>query len=103
MGRKGDSNKEMTSSEGTDKYAAGAYTVAGSTLFGPIYAIQADGACVITALKNADGEDIYCNLVANAVPLSAGELVFFRQVAHEITITVAPALVFYTEQVKTSA
>ena len=103
MGRKGDSNKEMTNSEGTDKYAVGVYKRSDDTLFGPIYAIQADGACVITALKNVDGDDIYCNYVANAVPLTTGELIFFRQVVHEITITVAPALVFYTEQVKLEA
>lgn len=99
MARKGDSQKEMVNSEGTDKYAAGVYKRSDDTLFGPIYAITAAGATVITALKNEDGEDIYCNYVANAIPLAAGETIFFRQVAHEITVTVAAVLVYYQQQV----
>jgi len=99
MARKGDSLKEITNSEGTDKYAAGVYKRSNNTLFGPIYAITASGATVITALKNSAGADIYCNYVANAVPLATGETIFFRQVVHEITVTVAPVLVYYKEQV----
>jgi hypothetical protein len=102
MARKGDSLKEMVNSEGTDKYAAGAYTVAGDTLFGPIYAIMASGACVITVLKDSEGEDILTNYVANAVPLAAGETIFFRVPVYSITITVAPALVYYISQKKLS-
>jgi hypothetical protein len=103
MARGGDSLKEITNSEGTDKYAAGVYKRSNSTLFGSIYAITACGATVITALKNADGADIYCNYVASAVPLATGETIFFRQIAHEITVTVAPVLVYYKEQVVVSA
>ena len=102
MARRGQAQSELINSEGTDKYAAGVYKRSNNTLFGPIYAITASGACVITVLKNADGEDILTNYVANAVPLAAGETIFFREVVHEITITVAAALVYYKTQVKTS-
>ena len=88
----------MTNSEGTDKYAAGVYKRSDDSLFGPIYAITAAGATVITALKNSEGADIYCNYVANAVPLAAGETIFFREIVEEITLTVAPALFHYKEQ-----
>ena len=100
MARHGDSNKEMVNAEGTDKYAAGAYTVAGETLYGPIYAMTPSGACVITVLKDSEGEDILTNYVANAIPLAAGELYFFRLPVHAITITVAPAQVYYIKQEK---
>jgi hypothetical protein len=98
MARKSDSMKEIVNSEGTDKYAAGVYKRSDNTLFGPLYAMTASGACVITALKNADGDDIYTNYVANGVALAAGEKIFFREVVHEITLTVAPALFHYHKQ-----
>lgn len=98
MARKGDSLKEITNSEGTDKYAAGVYKRSDDTLFGPIYAITASGATVITALKNSESVDIHCNYVANAVPLAIGETLFFREIVHEITVTVAPVLVYYQKQ-----
>ena len=99
MARKGQAQSELVNSEGTDKYAAGVYKRSDNTLKGPLYAITASGATVVTALKNAAGEEIFTNYVDNAVPLAAGETIFFREEVHEITITVAAALFHYAKQI----
>ena len=100
MAGRGDSNKEMINSEGTDKYEAGAYTVAGDTLLGPIYGVLISSTLKITVLKDKNGDDLVVNYLTEGIDLLAGEQYFFRNPVHAITFTTGDLQVFYQSQKK---